>query len=266
MLHTLLKPRWLGLLVLLALVVVVFGRLGLWQMSAARDEVVAEQLAEQAARPPAPVEQLVAPHQAFPADGVGRPVTAAGTYDATRQFLVPDRRLRDIPGYWVVTPLVLDSTGASLPVLRGFVTDPADADTPPADPVVVTGTLAPGEGPVESTTTLPEGQLGSVDLSVLANAWDGPLYNAFVFATSEQPPLTAESVQPVPPPSFLSEEVDWRNLGYALQWWVFALFATYMFWRLVRDDHWADLAADQAAERHTVDAPQHDERTHPRHV
>jgi ABC-type nickel/cobalt efflux system permease component RcnA len=31
--------------------------------------------------------------------------------------------------------------------------------------------------------------------------------------------------------------LSWRNLAYALQWWVFALFAAYMWWRMVRDDY-----------------------------
>jgi hypothetical protein len=31
--------------------------------------------------------------------------------------------------------------------------------------------------------------------------------------------------------------VAWQNLSYALQWFVFAGFGLFMWWRLVRDDH-----------------------------
>jgi surfeit locus 1 family protein len=41
----------------------------------------------------------------------------------------------------------------------------------------------------------------------------------------------------VPPPALVGSGLSWRNAAYALQWWVFALFAAYMWWRMVRDDH-----------------------------
>jgi hypothetical protein len=31
--------------------------------------------------------------------------------------------------------------------------------------------------------------------------------------------------------------LDWRNLAYAVQWWLFAAFGVFMWWRVVRDDH-----------------------------
>lgn len=35
---------------------------------------------------------------------------------------------------------------------------------------------------------------------------------------------------------FESSSGDWQNLGYALQWPLFALFVAYFWWRLVRDE------------------------------
>jgi hypothetical protein len=40
----------------------------------------------------------------------------------------------------------------------------------------------------------------------------------------------------VPPPE-PGTGLAWRNLSYALQWWAFALFGLFFWWRLVRDDH-----------------------------
>ena len=82
--------------------------------------------------------------------------------------------------------------------------------------------------------------MGSVDLSVLVNQWHGAIYNAFVFATGESPEATR---RPGPRSSGCRRHgcrragCSWRNAAYALQWWIFALFAAYMWWRMVRDDH-----------------------------
>jgi hypothetical protein len=132
-------------------------------------------------------------------------------------------------------------------VVRGFVTDPTQAVAPAeAIEVTVSGTLAPGESPGDAAHTdqadgvPPDGQLATLDLSLLVNRWPGALYNAFVFATAERPDVTmavAPAAQRVPPPPLVSGGLRWRNAAYALQWWVFALFAAYMWWRMVREDH-----------------------------
>lgn len=251
--RTLLRPRWLALLALLVVVVVVFVRLGSWQLGVAHDAGIAEQLAEQAAQPEVPVQQLLTPHRPFPAGGTGRPVVASGHYDVAEQFLVSGRLLDGRPVLWVVTPLVVDETGAALAVVRGAVDDPSQADRPPATPLVVHGTLAPAESPAPApAATSGSGSgsgggefpvLGSVDLARLANTWPGELYNGFVFATSELPVVTSPPVVAVPPPSFVSDTVDWRNFGYALQWWVFAAFAVFLFVKMVLDDARADAAS-----------------------
>jgi cytochrome oxidase assembly protein ShyY1 len=227
---------------------VTFGFLGLWQLNVARDKGRTEQIRAAPSRAVADIAAVLAPHAAFPRDGDGRRITARGRYDGSGQILVAPRRLAGASGYWVVTPLVVRSSGARVAVLRGFVTDPKQAVAPDSSTdVTVSGTLAPGEsasavaGQVGASvgSTAPAGQLAALDLSLLVNRWPGPLYNAFVFATGEQPDLTA-SVSPavlrVPPPALTGGGLSWRNAAYALQWWVFALFAAFMWWKMVRDD------------------------------
>ena len=167
--------------------------------SSAREEMV--QRAENS--PTVPVDTLIAPHGAFPGLDSSRRVSAVGRYDADRQFLVVDRRLMGVAGSWVVTPLVVETTGARLAVLRGFTT--ANQAPPPSQlgTVTVVGSLAPGS-PVGGRRAA-GGPDGLIDLSILANRWDGDLYNAFVFAISETPDATGASAAParsrVPPPS-----------------------------------------------------------------
>lgn len=224
---------------------VIFSLLGLWQLNVAIDKGRAEQISAAPTRAVADLAAVLTPLGPFPVDGTGRRITATGRYDASAQVLVTPRRLRGQLGYWVVTPLVVRSTGARIAVVRGFVTDPKQAVVPNATiEVTVSGTLASGESPTGDgagpAPTLPEGQMTFLDLSALVNAWPGTLYNAFVFATAEQPDLTSAAspaVQRVPPPPLVGGGLSWLNAGYALQWWVFALFAAYMWWRMVRDDY-----------------------------
>ncbi len=240
MLRTALKPRWLGLLVVVALLIVAFIQLGRWQLGVARDKAAVEQLKRVASQPPVDVTSVLRLHAEFPADASSKRVFATGRY-AAGQVLVPDRRLDGRTGYWLITPLVVQSTGARLPVLRGFLRSPAEATGPPGGLVTVHGGLAPGESP--STASLPPGQLGSVDISVLVNTWPGQTYNAFLFLESETPgpgpgaasAATLNTLTHVPTPP-ADTGLKWRNAAYALQWWVFAGFAAYMWWRMVRED------------------------------
>ena len=240
MLRTALRPRWLGLLALVVVVMVSFTLLGLWQLNVARDKGRVEAVKAAPTRPVAALTSVVQPQASFPADGSGRRVTATGRYDAAGQVLVTPRLLEGRRGYWVVTPLVVDGTGARLAVVRGFVPDPALATAPGAGAVTVTGSLAPAESPADTGASLPEGQIGSVDLADLVNRWGGRIYNAFVFGTAEQPDVTASAgpgIVRVPPPPPVGAGLALRNAAYALQWWIFALFAFYMWWRMVRDEH-----------------------------
>ncbi len=250
-----LKPRWLGLTGLLLVVLTIFTVLGLWQLSVAKDEARREAIAQAPRQPVTPIGAVLTPQGPFPATASGRRVEATGRYVPDAQVLVVDRRLDGASGYWVVTPLVVSQTGARIAVLRGFVRTPVAPEPTSTEEVTVLGSIAPGESPVSSVAALPDGQLRSIDLAQLVNAWNTPVYNAFLFAISESPDASAagpagssaagglERVPPPPVPSGLTL----RNAAYALQWWVFGLFAIWMWWRMVREDHDRDVALAAAA-------------------
>ena len=259
MLRTALKPRWLGLLAIVVAVMATFGLLGLWQLNVARDKGQAEQISGAPTRPVTDLAAVLTPHGSFPGDGTGRRITMIGRYDGSGQVLVTPRRLRGQTGYWVVTPLVVRPTGARIAVVRGFVTDPRQAGVPGTAETTVSGTLAPGESPTADGALAgaapPAGQMAVLDLSALVNRWPGALYNAFVFATAEQPDVTSAAspaVQRVPPPALTGGGLSWRNAAYALQWWVFALFSAYMWWRMVRDDYEHDHDDHKAPQPQTM--------------
>lgn len=233
MLRTALTPRFLGLLGLVLVVGVVFVQLGRWQLGVAEGNAQREAVEEARAAKPVALTEVLGPHEPFPGELSSRPVTVSGRY-VDGQVLVPDRRLDGRAGSWVVTPFLVDATGGTLPVLRGFVTDPGQAGAPPTGTLTLEGGLAPSESPTDVVTPGP-GEIASVDTSVLVNTWSGDLYNAFVFLSAERP-ATGPQLTKVPTP-LAPTGVTWRNAAYAVQWWVFAAFALWLWWRMVREAH-----------------------------
>lgn len=230
------QPRWLALLALALVLAALAVQLGRWQWDVAHDVAREEAVREVQQRPVQPLTDVVAPHEAFPDDGSGQRVRATGRYSAEDQLLVVDRLLDGRDGAWVVDRFVVDATGAGLPVVRGWVPEGASAPDPPQGQVDLVGSLAPGEAP--DTGAQGEGRMTSIDLARLVNDWPGDLYNAFAFAVTEDGDAPGDGVEVVPPP-LPDTSFVWRNATYAVQWWLFGLFALWMWWRMVRQ------AADQ---------------------
>ena len=258
MLRTALQPKWLGALLLATVFAAVCGWLGAWQLEEARAEGRAQAIERAASLPVAPLTEVVEPQSEFPRDGSTRRVTASGSYAVDGQVLIAERQLDGQVGYWVVSPFVVDGTGATIPVLRGFVTDPESAPAPPTGRISLAGGLAPSESP-RSEAGLADGVYRSIDLGLLVNRWDTEVYNAFVFATDETTrsglsgtdegsPVTLEGLTRVPPPTGEQSELNLKNAMYAVQWWVFAAFAFFLWWRMVRQAHREELEAPPLTE------------------
>ena len=230
MFRGLLTPRWVGLTIVMLMAVVACVFLGLWQLGVAQDEGRKEAVSAAAALPRAPLPDVATTHSAFKAEFSNRPVSATGTYAAELGFVGPDRRLGGRVGSWVVTPLTTPE--GTVAVLRGFVDGtPTSAPPPPEGTVTVLGTLGPGESP-RSGPSLPDGQRSGIDLAQLVNEWPGDLYNVVLLASSESGHADAALAR-VPPPE-ADTPLNLRNLAYAIQWWVFGLFAIWMWWKMFR--------------------------------
>lgn len=240
------RPRNLVLLALATVLAVIFVLLGRWQLGVAENHAHEDTLRAGVQQPVVPLGDLLKPQEGFPNDSSLRRVSFSGHYEADKQFLVPDRRLDGRRGYWVLTPVVVDGTGARMTVLRGFTTTPTGFAEPTSGTVRLVGYLAPSES--SAPADLPKGQHASVDLPTLVNEWGGQVYNAFVFTAGQQPAASMQGLHHVPPPDPDTGGVDARNLGYAIQWWVFAFFAYYLWWRMVRED-WRDEQARRALHR-----------------
>ncbi|GAA6526248.1 SURF1 family protein [Intrasporangium sp. DVR] len=238
----LLTPRWVGLTIVMLLAVTACVFLGLWQLGVAQDEGRKEAVAAASALPRAPLAEVTRPHSEFEAEFSNRQVTATGTYAAELGFVVPDRRLGGREGSWVVG--ALETPDGVVAVLRGFVEGtPAAVPSPPPGPVTVLGTLGPGESP-RAGGRLPDGQRSGIDLAQLVNDWPGDIYNVVLLAASESAESagSGESASPGPaapglvrvPPPDVEAPLNVKNLAYAIQWWVFGLFAIWMWWKMFR--------------------------------
>ncbi|GAA0366380.1 SURF1 family protein [Microbispora corallina] len=242
MFRTLFAPRLVALHLLVIGVLVSFTLLGRWQLgvfeASGKPKLAADPV-------PVPVAQLAQVGRHITTAAASRRVTAEGTYDAASQLLVADRlpdatapggRAAAGRGFWLLTPLRL-ADGTEIPVVRGWVQKAGDpVSAVPAGPVTVTGRLQPAEqsDEIQRTGPLPAGQVATVSTAELINLWpDARLRDGFVVATAQTPPGSARFVA-VPPPT---EGVgfNWRNLAYAAQWWIFAVFAVFMWFHFVRD-------------------------------
>jgi len=165
---------------------------------------------------------------------------------------VPGRRHGDKDGYWVVTPL--RTAEGVLPVNRGWV---ASADDPaveaPAAEVTVTGVVQPSEtqsdSQVDALADLPDGEiayLATVQLLDVLPYSPDELYDGYVTLRSEQP-APAVAPEPVEARGLDDGVGKWRNLGYGLQWWLFAGAAVFFWWSVLRRSLRERRAADAPA-------------------
>ncbi|MGC5013175.1 SURF1 family protein [Streptosporangium sp. DT93] len=232
MLRILFSARVVALHLLAIGALVVCGLLGRWQLGVFEDS---GRPRSQLDPPAVAVTELTTPGARMTAGAVSRRVTAQGTFDASKQLLVAGRD----GGLWVLTALDLGD-GTAVPVVRGRVATAQDPATAvPEGRVTVGGRLQASEetdSVQRRTRNLPQGQVLTVSSAELINLWRGTrLRNGFVVAASQSPapavPLQAVSVPPPTEPGGLT----WRNLAYAAQWWIFGLFAVFMWWHFVRD-------------------------------
>ena len=87
---------------------------------------------------------------------------------------------------------------------------------------------------------------------------------ADVSASAVSGELKPLRIGPQPPP----QQVNWLNLFYSVEWIVFAGFALFIWWRMVKDDYRRDLEDELDDEhdehhQHTEEAPQSAQQANP---
>ncbi|WP_079102530.1 SURF1 family protein [Streptomyces sp. TP-A0356] len=233
----LLTPRWWGInvFVLLAIPFCVF--MGSWQLSRfearVHDQRTASEQASAARKEAArPLDELL------PVDKrtSGKRATATGRYG--KQLLVPDRELDGRRGFYVLT-MLRTGGGKALPVVRGWLpgdADPAKAPAAPAGVVTVTGALqaseSPGANGVGAGGGLPAGQTSAISSASLVNLVPYDVYPAWV--TLDKGDSGMKAVPATAPVGTGLDLKAFQNLGYTGEWFVFAGFTVFMWFRLLR--------------------------------
>ncbi|MEU1434643.1 SURF1 family protein [Streptomyces sp. NPDC005786] len=270
MYRILLTPRWWGITLFVVLAIPFCVFMGTWQLGRFEDRVQTHQAVEEQ---PAPGTMAAEPlDELLPVDTVtsGRPATASGRY--ADQFLVPGRKLDDRSGFYVLDMLRTDS-GKALPVVRGWLPGKAGQTPVPAAPtgrVTVTGDLQASENTgtdgVDAKGGLPDGQVGMISAASLVNLVPYDVYDAWVTlqdtdartgasatgtsasadaALTGTPGMGGGELRPVPAAAPEGSGLDlkaFQNLGYTGEWFVFAAFVVFMYFRLLRRE--AEAARD----------------------
>ncbi|MFG1819111.1 SURF1 family protein [Kribbella sp. NPDC049174] len=249
-----LTPRWLGLLVLALAIAAVMSVMGVWQLEVYQSKTAAA-TAKRAEGAPIALQSLFSIDEGLPAKAVGRRVTVSGEWGPAKdQLLISDRRHGDQDGFWVVTPLMLNTTSAGSPsagavmVVRGWVSSVTDPATKaPSGPVALSGAVAASEAQDASGDAANGRVLQSLRIPTIVHMVDYRIYDAFVVQSSIDSgttPQPAPAVVPAPSPP--TDHAGLRNVAYAFQWWIFAAFTLWMWTRMVLDTRRAEADPTEA--------------------
>ena len=215
---------WLrpGLLGLHALAVVAVGFcvvMGLWQLDAYEGRQ--DDAQGGARRQVVPLAEVWRPGEAFTSDLKDKRVSVKG------RFAADDIRVaRDDGSTWLATPWVIGDH--ALLVVRGEGERAPASNATELDVVLEPSepggrALGPGRDGVRTTN--------AISVPVLINDLPQRLYSGYGIALTDTGLPLVE-----PPEPNVSWTVGLRNLAYALQWWVFAAFALFMWWRMAGEN------------------------------
>lgn len=228
-LNELFKPVSIVVALLLVGVCVLFFFLGKWQWDRTQNILNAERAAA-AAVVPAP--DVLGP-ELDPSD-FGRTVVASGSYDATHMARIGNRFSgggdNANVGQWIVSDFELD-TGEHVAVLRGWVPPDGTYSTPSGE-VELRAVVQPDEAFYEGSKQI-DGVYAVIDSAVLSSEWGVTLSDGFLVVESEFP--ASPDAPKVVPPTIQTAEVAFplQNFFYAVQWWIFALFAVALYVRWI---------------------------------
>ena len=172
--------------------------LGLWQMNVFESQ---QDNSTQARISEPVITWSEAPKKADVMGQYGRRVTVTGTFEPSTTTLIGTSwPVRVVEG-------VRLASGETLAVVRGELSEGKKVPTEPSGSVTLTGVLA------------------SLRLEVLTQTWPQPLVPATLTLDNKDAHTQGLApAQPVLPKGDGGE----RNRGYALQWWVFAIFTVAM--------------------------------------
>lgn len=239
MLAIALRPKWIAALILALAIAGGFAALGQWQLARSIDSGAVSEVGSEES---VPLVSAAEPGGPLRTDTIGQLVEFDGTFVAGDSVVLVDRLIQAERGSWVVAHAVTGD-GASIAVALGWAEDEdaaaaamrefesSIADSP--GPVPIEGRLLPSESPQQSD--FEAGKRTALAVGELINLWaDAPVAVYGGYVISGDPPPGLQQI-PSPPPD-REVSLNLLNLFYAAEWVIFAGFAVFIWWRLVRDE------------------------------
>lgn len=247
-----LRPRWIGALIFALLLAAGFAWLGQWQLERA---VESGKAVEAPTETVLPLAQVAGPSSPLRDVAVGQLVEFTGSFVPGDYQLLHGRLNDGKSGWWVVGHATVERAGGqpvALAVARGWAADEADAKAAvgrlaqqPATPQRIVGRILPDEQPEVPDDKKNPTAMRTLGVGALYNLWTGvdgmPVYAAYVVERGAPDGLT----QIDSPPPIAQTELNWLNIFYAAEWIIFAGFAVFLWYRLVKD---AKLREDELRE------------------
>ncbi|MFQ5524408.1 MAG: SURF1 family protein [Acidimicrobiia bacterium] len=233
----LLRPGLLVVHLLVVVLAVVFVRLGLWQLDRLEERRLVNTVGEQRySAEPVALGSLLSGADGDLDSLLYRRAVLTGRFDPANEMLIRSQVYRGTAGFHVITPLVGED-GTAVLVNRGWVPlildqVPVSEAAPPEGTVTVEGWVRLTQerqalGPVDP----PEGRLTAlsrVDIARIQNQVPYELAPVYLVLIGEQ---GNEIPVPLKPPTF---DDDGPHLGYAIQWFSFALIGVIGYGFLLR--------------------------------
>jgi len=211
-----------------------FAALGQWQIGrAVQTATVVTYPTEKVM----PLSKFATPQKEVTDRAAGQMVSVTAHRVAGDTFVVGNRVNFGVSGYWVLGHYVARN-GAGVAVALGWSSSrstaatAADALNFAAPAATIVGRYQPTEPPDQSNFESSTRTVVSVPW--LINEWKvvtPSVYGGYIVAKT--PPAGLAAIQSVRPVDDVT--LDWLNLFYAVEWVLFAGFAIYLWYRLVRD-------------------------------
>lgn len=249
-LKVMLRLKWIAALVLALAVAGGFAWLGQWQLENAIRIDHQQTIDSEAVRALAEVNE---PGAAVTDTAAGMVVEVTGRFVPGDFTVIENRANGGEVGAWLAGHLVTDgSNGAPvghLAVAIGWAADVRGAERAlerfEADHAggefELEGRYMPGDGAVRPEASDDPGRVLSMAPAQLVNLWQpfaGLSFAGYLVLHPADTVLLADlgldAIDSVPP--LPVETINWVSLFYALEWIVFAGFAVFFWYRLVRDD------------------------------
>ena len=224
------RPRWIAALLLALAIAAGFAALGQWQLARSVAAPVADAGTTET---PTALTSVAKPDVPVTDPELGHMITTAATLVPGDFVVLSDRLNAGVTGYWLVGHATTSS--GDLAVALGWSASRAAAVAAEQDASIRTplvGRYLPSESPDQPGVE--KGQQSAASVPALVNQWStlgDHVYGGYVVAKTPSAGLT--KIDSPAPTAELG--LSWLNLFYALEWAIFAGFAIYLWYRLVKD-------------------------------